>query len=138
MGYLGKLAYDIAGELNLRTDAYLAELDLDTIESLPHEPVYFTPLPKFPEVQRDLALVMDKAISCEQVVNLIQSCSPLIREVKLFDVYEGAPIPPTKKSLAFTLTFRPEEKAFTPEELDKLTQEILEKLKTSCDITLRV
>lgn len=138
VGYLGKLAYDIAGELNLRTDAYLAELDLDTIESLPHEPVYFTPLPKFPEVQRDLALVMDKAISCEQVVNLIQGCNPLIREVKLFDVYEGAPIPPTKKSLAFTLTFRPEEKAFTPEELDKLTQEILEKLKTSCDIALRV
>jgi len=138
VGYLGKLAYDIAGELNLRTDAYLAELDLDTIESLPHEPVCFTPLPKFPEVQRDLALVMDKAISCEQVVNLIQSCSPLIREVKLFDVYEGAPIPPTKKSLAFTLTFRPEEQAFTPEELDKLTQEILEKLKTSCDIALRV
>ena len=138
VGYLGKLAYDIAGELNLRTDAYLAEVDLDTIESLPHEPVYFTPLPKFPEVQRDLALVMDKAISCEQVVNLIQGSSPLIREVKLFDVYEGAPIPPTKKSLAFTLTFRPEEKAFTPEELDKLTQEILEKLKTSCDIALRV
>ena len=81
---------------------------------------------------------MDKAISCEQVVNLIQGSSPLIREVKLFDVYEGAPIPPIKKSLAFTLTFRPEEKAFTPEELDKLTQEILEKLKTSCDIALRV
>lgn len=137
IGYLGKLAYDIAEKLSLRSDLYLAELDLKALYETEEEKEVFEPLPLYPEVTRDLALVMDRTISCGQVEDGIRRSNKYVREVKLFDVYEGAPIPPDKKSLAFSVTFRPKEE-WKAEDTERNVEKILNHLNREYGITLRL
>ena len=138
VGYIGTLAYDIAAGENMRTDLYLMELDLAALYPLCGNTPAFEPLPKFLDVSRDLALVMDKNITCAQVEDQIRSACKYVRDIKLFDVYEGVPIPPTMKSMAFTLTFRAGEEEFTSEDLDRFVAKILKKLDAVLGISLRV
>ncbi len=137
IGYLGKLAYDIAEKLSLRTDLYVAEVDLQELYEMPVKTPVFEPLPEFPEVKRDLALIMDKSVTCAEVEDLIRSSNKHICGVELFDVYEGLPIPPDKKSMAFTVTFRPEDHEFTGEEIDRFVEKILKNLNRRMEITRR-
>ena len=137
VGYVGKLAYDIAAEQSLRTDLYLAELDLKALYDMEVKAPQFEALPEFPEVSRDLALIMDKTVTCEEVEKTIREACKYVRSVKLFDVYEGLPIPPTRKSMAFTVTFRPKEEELKNEDIDRYVEKILRTLGNRCGITLR-
>ncbi len=137
IGYLGKVAYPVAEKLDLRTDAYLLELDLKTLQTLPAGKPTFVPLPKFPGESRDLALVMDKTITCGQVEDSIRKSCQYVKGIKLFDKYEGAPIPPTKKSMAFTLDFVPGQEPFEADGVDRFVKKILKNLKNELDIDLR-
>jgi len=137
IGWMGKLAYDIAAEKNLRTDLFLLEIDLQTLSQWYDRTPSFEPLPKFPEVSRDIALIMDRTITCAEVEKEIRAANKYIRDVKLFDIYEGAPIPADKKSMAFTVTFRPEDQEFTGEEIDRYMSKILRKLEFVHGIVLR-
>jgi len=137
VGYVGKLAYDIAAEQSLRTDLYLAELDLRALYDMEVKAPQFEALPEFPEVSRDLALIMDKTVTCEEVEKAIRESCKYVRSVKLFDVYEGLPIPPTRKSMAFTVTFRPKEEELKNEDIDRYVEKILRTLGNRCGITMR-
>ena len=137
VGYIGTLAYDIAEAESMRTNLYLMELDLAALYPLCGNTPAFEPLPKFLDVSRDLALVMDKNITCAQVEDQIRAACKYVRDIRLFDVYEGVPIPPTMKSMAFTLTFRAGEEEFTSEDLDRYVAKILKKLDAVLGITLR-
>lgn len=137
VGYIGTLAYDIAESENMRTGLYLMELDLAALYPLCGNTPAFEPLPKFLDVSRDLALVMDKNVTCAQVEDQIRAACKYVRDIRLFDVYEGVPIPPTMKSMAFTLTFRAGEEEFTSEVLDRYVAKILKKLDAVLGITLR-
>ena len=137
VGYIGKLAYDIADEQNMRTDLYLMELDLAALYPLCGNTPAFEPLPKFLDVSRDLALVMDKTLTCAQVEDEIRAACKYVRDIKLFDVYEGMPIPPTMKSMAFTVTFRAGEEELTAEDVDRYVAKILKKLNAVLGIELR-
>ena len=137
IGYIGKLAYDIADSENMRADLYLMELDLAALYPLSGQTPAFEPLPKFADVTRDLALVMDKAITCAQVEDEMRAACKYVRDIKLFDVYEGLPIPPTMKSMAFTVTFRAGEEEFTSEDVDRFVAKILKKLNVTFGIELR-
>ena len=86
---------------------------------------------------QNLALVMDKKITCAQVEDEIRAACKYVRDIKLFDVYEGAPIPPTMKSLAFTITFRSGDEEFSAEDLDRFVAKILKKLDLVLGISLR-
>lgn len=137
VGYIGKLAYDIADEENMRTDLYLMELDLAALYPLCGNTPAFEPLPKFLDVSRDLALVMDKTLTCSQVEDEIRAACKYVRDIKLFDVYEGMPIPPTMKSMAFTVTFRAGEDELGAEDVDRYVAKILRKLNAVFGIELR-
>ena len=137
VGYIGKLAYDIAEAENMRADLYLMELDLAALYPLCGQAPAFEPLPKFLDVTRDLALVMDKEITCAQVEEEMRAACRYVRDIKLFDVYEGVPIPPTMKSMAFTVTFRAGEEEFTSEDVDRFVAKILKKLNAAHGIVLR-
>ena len=137
VGCLGQVSYEIQEELNMRAPAYLLELDLEVLSQWYGKKPAFEPLPKFAEEKRDLALVMDKTITCGQVEKSIAATNALIREVKLFDVYEGSQIPADKKSMAFTVTFVPKDEALTAEKVDKMVAKILKRLEMEMGITLR-
>lgn len=136
IGYLGKVAYEVAEKLDLREDAYILELELKYLYELNTKASY-TPLSKFPEETRDLALVMDKSVTCGQVENVISTSCKFVQDIKLFDVYEGGQIPADKKSMAFSVKFVPGEEAFEADAVDRFVKKILKNLKFHLDIDLR-
>ena len=137
IGYFGKLAYDIQNELNMRTSAFLMELDLEALAGWYEKKPVFVPLSKFPEEKRDLALVMAKTVTYGEVEALILKTCKYVKNVALFDVYEGGQIPEGKKSMAFTITFAPKEEAFEGDAVQKFVDKILRCLKNELDIELR-
>ncbi|MBQ3899080.1 MAG: phenylalanine--tRNA ligase subunit beta, partial [Lachnospiraceae bacterium] len=98
----------------------------------------FAPLPKYATESRDLALIMNKEITCGQVEAVIDSACSYVSDIKLFDVYEGEQIAADKKSMAFTITFTPGDEEFTAEAVDGYVHKILKNLKKELEIELRV
>ncbi|MCM1105834.1 MAG: phenylalanine--tRNA ligase subunit beta [Blautia sp.] len=137
VGYLGKLAYEIADELDMRVPAWVMELDVSKLRQWYGKPQVFVPLPKYDEEKRDLAFVADKDISCARIENGIREACSYVTAVSLFDVYEGIQLGPNKKSMAFTVVFTPKEEEFTGEMVDGYVKKILKNLESSLGITLR-
>ena len=137
VGYLGKVAYEVAEKLDLRTSAYVMEIDLAALECNYDKSPSFKPMSKFPDENRDLALVMNKDVTCGQVEKVIADSCKAVSNIKLFDVYESEAIGADKKSMAFTITFTPGEEGFEGEAVDKFVKKILKNLKFHLDIDLR-
>lgn len=131
VGYLGKVSYEIADELDMRSDAYVMELDLRILSRWYGKPQTFVPLPKYAEEKRDFAFVADKGITCAQVENGIAEACSYVTDVKLFDVYEGIQLGPDKKSMAFSVVFTPREEEFTSEMIEGFVKKILKNLEKS-------
>jgi phenylalanyl-tRNA synthetase beta chain len=107
-----------------------AELDLEAILAAVPERYKYTPIPRFPAALRDMAVIVDEDLSCEQVVAEIRTaCGDLLRQVRLFDLYRGESIPPGTKSLAFALTYQADDRTLTDKEVDKAHKKIEDRLK---------
>ena len=140
VGELGELDPAIALSLGLDKKVYLAELDLTAIETQMDDRIRYTNLPKFPAVERDLALLADEKLTCAEIEDVLLHSCKYVTKAHLFDVYRGGQVPEGKKSMAFTLTFTPDqnvEKAFTPETLDGFVKKILGNLKFKLGVELR-
>ena len=137
VGYLGKVSYEIADELDMRVSAYVMELDLRTLSQWYGKPQVFVPLPKFAEEKRDFAFVVDKDITCAQIENGIKEACNYVTDVELFDVYEGIQLGPNKKSMAFSVVFTPKDEEFTGEMVEGFVKKILKNLERTLQITLR-
>ena len=97
----------------------------------------FTPLPKYAQEQRDLAIVVDKNVTCGEIEAVMKNACKYITSIKLFDIYEGAQIGGDKKSMAFTVLFTPKEEAFGPESVDAFVKKILKQLNKAIGAELR-
>jgi phenylalanyl-tRNA synthetase beta chain len=137
IGFMGKVTYEIQKAEEMRVSAYIAQIDLSKLEKYYEKTPAFTPIPAFAEEARDLALVMDKNVTCQEVEDVITSACRFVSDVKLFDVYEGAQLGDSKRSMAFTLTFTPAEEEFTSEALDGYVHKILKNLNNKLGIELR-
>ena len=136
IGYAGRLDPAIADELALERKAFIAELDYEQLMSCA-QPFKYKPLPKFPEVTRDLALVADMDVTCGQIEQAIYGACKYVTDVKLFDIYVGAQVGAGKKSMAFTVTFTPADEAITPEKCDGYVKKILNNLSRNLNVVLR-
>ena len=138
LGVLGQIHPTVAATYGIDAELYTAELSLDALLNCAGpEPVYQA-LPRFPSVPRDLALVCDKAIPVADLRDAIrQSGSELLKSVALFDIYTGPGIPPDKKSVAFNLTFRSDERSLTAAEVEEAVARILDALRDSLNAVLR-
>lgn len=137
VGYLGKVSYEIQDSEDMRTSAYILELDMEALSQWYGITPVFTPLPKFQEEKRDLALVMDKAVTCGQIEDCIKESCNYVKSVELFDVYEGKQIQENQKSMAFTVLFTPKEEEFTANAVDAFVKKILKNLDRKLNVTLR-
>ncbi len=140
VGSFGELDPSIAASLGLDKKVCLGEIDLSAVLDKLDDNIRYQNLPKFPAVKRDLALLADETLTCEQVEEVLMHSCKYVTEAKLFDVYRGGQVPVGKKSMAFTLTFTPDmqtEKAFTPETLDNFVKKILNNLKFKLGVELR-
>ena len=140
VGQIGELDPAIALSLGLDKKVYLGELDLAALKDKLNDAIAYKNLPKFPAVQRDLALIADEKLTCGEIEDVLLHSCKYVTKAKLFDVYRGGQLPEGKKSMAFTLTFTPDataDKAFTPEVLDGFVKKILGNLKFKLGIELR-
>ncbi len=140
VGELGELDPAIALSLGLDKKVYLAEMDITAIEEQMDDRIRYKNLPKFPAAERDLALLADEKLTCAEIEDVLLHSCKYVTKARLFDVYRGGQVPEGKKSMAFTLTFTPDqnvEKAFTPETLDGFVKKILGNLKFKLGVELR-
>ncbi len=136
IGYVGRLDPAISEELALERKVFIAELDYDELTACA-QPFKYRPLPKFPEVTRDLALVAQSDVTCGEIEKQIYAACKYVTDVRLFDLYVGEQVGKGKKSMAFTVTFTPGEEAITPEKCDSYVKKILSALERNLNIVLR-
>ena len=138
LGTLGQVHPHVAGNYGVDTELYAAELRFDALyESKGAQPVY-QPLPKFPAVTRDIAVVCDASVTVGELEDAIRKgAKGLLKDVALFDIYTGVGIAPGKKSVAFNLTLRSDDRSLTAEEADADVKSILTTLEQECGAVLR-
>ena len=125
-------AYGIGGEV------YVADLDFTTIEASLAEERVFHSLPRFPAVTRDLALVCDESLTVGELERCISAAAgKLLRKINLFDIYRGPGIAAGKKSVAFSLELRADDRTLTDEDSTGVVDRVLKALKEEKDVTLR-
>ena len=136
LGVVGELHPKVLQAFEISETVYLFEIDVTTLLPFTTGHKKFQPTPRFPAVLRDIALVVDAAVTHQRIYDIISSFA-LVKQATLFDVYFGEQVPPGKKSLAFKLTFQSPDHTLTDEEADKVQQQILNKLSKELGAALR-
>lgn len=136
IGWLGMLHPELENSLGFDQRAFLFQLEL---EPLLHRAIpRFQPLSKFPQVRRDLALVVDQGVTARDVIASVHSVqSGLVRRVVLFDVYQGKGVESGKKSIALGLTLQDDEETLTDARVDQLVGTVVGRLQNDLNATLR-
>ena len=135
---LGKVAPGLAASTGMERPAWAAVLDLTAIAEVAPRRRRFQPLPKYPSVKRDVAVLVDPAVPHGEVEQTIRSAGGrLLVSVRLFDVFEGEQLGSGKKSLAYALEFRSPERTLKDREVDEAMQDLVRALGSAHGATLR-
>lgn len=139
LGTAGILAADILRRADIKVPVYYAELDWSALASLAsRRGTTFAPLPKAMAVKRDLSLLIDEAVTMADIDRIVRSSDrKLLRDVALFDVYEGKNLPAGKKSYAITITLRDDEKTLNDKAVDAVMNKVIANLKKQLGAELR-
>lgn len=139
VGVLGELYPLVREKWELPNQAVLVgEFDLEAILAHTQERYIVKPISRYPVIVQDIALIVDENIEAARVEMLIrQTGGALLNNVRLFDVYRGAPLPPEKKSLAYTLTFQALDHVLSDSDAAKVRERIVRRLEREVGATLR-
>jgi len=137
LGVVGELQPKVLEAFEISEPVYLFEINLTALLPCTIGHKMFQPIPRFPAIVRDVALIVDTGISHQRVLDIIKSF-PLVNQVTLFDVYTGDQVPRGKKSLAYRIAFQSPAHTLTDEEVNKVQQQILDKLSSELGATLRI
>lgn len=136
IGVLGLLDPRVQKKLGIDTAVYLFELKLSEIA--PKRVPFVEKLSKYPEVRRDLAFLFDQSVDAAEIVGCVESAAnETLKNLKLFDVYQGKGIDPNRKSVALGLTFQDVSRTLTDEEINDSVGEIVAALEKNLDANLR-
>ena len=138
VGVFGQIHPQAAGHFGVDGELYCAELSFDELLLAQGSDPEYTPLPRFPAVTRDIAVVCDESVTVGALEAAIRrGARGLLKEAALFDIYRGANLGEGKKSVAFSLTLRSDDRSLTGEEADEDVKSILESLAKDCGAVLR-
>ncbi|MBI4611560.1 MAG: phenylalanine--tRNA ligase subunit beta [Candidatus Rokubacteria bacterium] len=138
VGWFGEASLRVREAFDLPAPVLLAEVFLDRLLVLGAPPLRYAPLPRFPAVQRDLALVVAAEVQAADVTRAVHAMAePLLRRVMLFDVYTGDQVAAGRKSLAFALVYQAEDRTLTDAEVNAVHARIVERLQQRLDAALR-
>ncbi|MFT5029782.1 MAG: phenylalanyl-tRNA synthetase beta chain [Candidatus Binatia bacterium] len=138
LGQIGQLKPLLARDYDLRDPVFLAELNLDKLLSLGRAAKSFKQLAKHPTIRRDIAMLVDDSTTHDDVTRTIKKTKPdHLESVEIFDVYRGEGIPDGKKSVAYALTFRHEERSLKDKEADKAHAKVVEALQSKLGAEIR-
>lgn len=139
IGVFGEINPDIEENYDINREVYVAELNLELLfKHAKDDERKYKPLPKYPAVERDIAVLVDKGIFVADIESIIRETGgKLVDDVKLFDVYTGENIPEDKKSVAYSIWYRSYERTLTDEEVNKVHDKIIRKLNEKLGAQLR-
>jgi len=136
IGILGELHPKVAQAFELSNTICLIEIDLEKLLTKITGIKEYQPIPRFPSVTRDIALVVDEQVSYRTMGNIIQSF-PLVTQITLFDLYRGEQIAEGKKSFAIRIIYQSPRHTLTDEEVDQIQEQMLARLHQELGATLR-
>ncbi len=138
LGQFGQLLPTLARQYDLRDAVLLAELDLEVLLARRNTAKSFKPLPAFPSIRRDVAMLVAEATTHETVVQVARQAKPAnLESVELFDVFRGRNVPAGQKSMAYAFTYRSPERTLTDTEVTTAHQKLVEQLKQKLNATVR-
>ena len=138
VGVIGQVHPLVAKNYGIDTDVYCAEINFTKLFACRLPDATYTPLPKYPAVSRDLALVCGEEITVAQAEDVITAAAgKLLRSVKLFDIYRGVGVPEGKKSMAFSLELRADDRTLTDTDSEAVTAKVLQALQEKLGAILR-
>ncbi len=138
LGTLGEVYPDVLDNYGIETKAYIADIDFNIVLQITRLDRLYKPLPKYPAITRDIAIVLKEEVYAGEVNNIINNYGgKLLEDFNLFDVYRGKQVPEGHKSMAYALKFRAEDRTLTDEEVNKVYDKILEELKRQLNAELR-
>ena len=133
IGFFGKLNKNIT-----KKDIYVCEINLNKVFNINPRPIKNKEITKYPEIKKDVAFIIDKNITSEEIIKVIKKAGTnLLKNIDVFDLYEGNHIANDKKQIAYSLTFSSLERTLSEEEVDKLFRNIIEKVNTKFNATIR-
>ncbi|MGH7494202.1 MAG: phenylalanine--tRNA ligase subunit beta [bacterium] len=138
LGWAGQMKPGLASSVEVDEAVMAFEINLIDFQALSNWDKVLQPIPKFPAVERDLAIVLDLATPAEMVLAVIEaSGGPHLESARLFDLYTGNQVPAGKKSLAYALAFRAPDRTLRDEEVEGWQHQILAALAEKCGAVLR-
>ncbi len=134
LGNLGQIDEQCLKSFGIEDKVFLSDLSIQVLSTLSEQISQFTPLDRFPAIERDLAILFDDAIRAQDVLDFVEkNASELLTNFYIFDLYRGKQIPKGKKSLAIRFIYRAKDRTLSEEEVEathsKLTHNILERFK---------
>jgi len=138
LGYMGQVHPLVAENYGMDTEVYCVEIDFTKLFTLRLPDRTYVPLPKYQAVSRDLSFVCDEAVTVAQAEAIITAAAgKLLRGVKLFDIYRGAGIPEGKKSMAFSMELRADDRTLTDADSEGVVNKVLQALQAGLNAVLR-
>jgi len=129
IGFLGVLHPRVIEKLDLkisRQEIVIFEIDLERLLPYVSEKISYTPIPRYPHIDRDIALIVDEDLPAARIVEAMKTFpTTLIEDISIFDCYKGKNIPEGKKSLAFSIRFRAKDRTLTDSEIEELYQNLV-------------
>jgi phenylalanyl-tRNA synthetase beta chain len=138
LGELGQLLPALAKQYDLRDAVFLAELRLDELFARGNANKSFKPLPHHPAIRRDVAMLVDEAVTHDAILTAVKQVKPpFLENVELFDVFRGKNVPAGKKSLAYAFTYRASDKTLTDAEANASHDKVVARLREGVGATIR-
>jgi phenylalanyl-tRNA synthetase beta chain len=138
LGELGQLLPALAKRYDLRQTVLLAELRLDELLARQNASKSFKPLPHYPAIRRDIAMLVPEATTHEAVLNVVKKAKPAnLEDVELFDVFRGKNVPEGQKSLAYSFTYRAPDRTLTDAEVNGAHEKLVGQFKETLRATMR-
>jgi len=138
VGIIGEIHPEVSENFNAPERVYIGMIEVEPLVEFSNMVSQYKPLPKYPAVSRDIAMIVRDEVTVRQIDGIIKKESGNILEsAALFDVYKGKQIPEGKKSIAYRITFRADNRTLTDDEVNKVMGNILKQLKEQLDADLR-
>ena len=138
VGFIGQIHPLVAQNYDMDCDVYCAQINFTKLMELQLDPPKYTPLPKYPTVNRDLSFICDESVTVADAESVIENAAgKLLRNIRLFDIYRGKGIEAGQKSMAFSMELRADDRTLTDTDSEQVISKVLAALKEKVGATLR-
>ena len=138
IGFLGEISQKILGDLKIEGRVVVFDIDFEKLQRLSSEETIYQPISRYPAAVRDIAVLVPLEIRVEEVLNKIETAGGiLVKDVDLFDIYEGEELPEGKKNLAFHIIYQARDRTLSSKEIDEIQDKIIKTLEENPEWQVR-